>query len=170
MKLKAISWILVFILVFCVLIIPIYAEPYSSTQSVSVTVPTTTATSMTYVENNNSKIVPLLLFGNIDYIGNLYLTNPSNKNIELWIKAEGFNTESGNVSSGIKYWIQGTDNQGELTNYYTKAGVLNKPKQGSQNPNALNVQIGMSSKNISENSAPIMYVTTINSDSTAPTN
>lgn len=170
MKLKAINWILVFILLFWVLIIPIYAESSSSTQSVSVTVLSTTVTSMTYMEDNNSKIVPLLLFGDTDYVGNLYLTNPSNKNIELWIKAEGFNTGSGSVSSGIKYRIPGTENQGELTNSYTKAGVLNKPKQGSQSLPSLNVQIGMSSKNISEINAPIMYVTTINSDSTAPTN
>lgn len=175
MESKSFRLVFTLILVFSIFSFPVYAErSSSSTQSVSVTVPSTTATSVTYTEDTNSKFIPLLLFGDTtDYRGNLYLTNPSNKNKEIWIKVDGFNTETRNSFklSGIKYWVQGTDKQGELTDSYTKAGVLNKPKPSNKGPlPALNLQIGMSSRTVPENCTATMYVTTINCDSTVPVN
>jgi|GEM_PF-5002538 len=166
----ACKWLLTLILVSYAFLFPVYANPSSQIPSVSITIPPSTAASMTYTEDNNS-IIPLLIFrDNTDYMGNILFTNPSTQNTGLWIKVKGLNTETGDIFklNGIKYWIQGTDKQGELKDSYTKAGVLNNPEQGSKEIPTLNFNIGMSSGTIPDNCTAQIYIATINYDSTVP--
>lgn len=164
----ACKWLLTLILVNNVFLFPVYANYSSQTQSVSVEIHSSTAASMTYTEDNNP-VIPLLLFGNTGYMENIRFTNPSNQNTELWIKVNGLNTETGDILklNDIKYWIRGTDKQGELKDSYTKAGVLNNPEQGGNEIPALNFNIEMSSK-IPDNCVAQIYTAAIKYNSTFP--
>lgn len=145
--------IVMFISIILLLISPAYAVSSTSTQTVSVTVPEINAVSITYVNGENTAIEDIFM-NTIENIGQIEVTNPSNENIEIWIKASGEDNED---LSNIKYYVDGTGITGDFTDSYKKAVVLNKPKQGS----------GITKLNLNVytimhyDKPPIIYVTSI---------
>ena len=117
---------------------PIFAGDSSiSSQTVSVTIPETTAVSANYGNSSTINIGPITPGTSEITINNVYFANPSNVDTEIWIRASGnlvgTNTASTIGLSNLKYIIPGRGLSGELTDQYTKAGVLKKSEQGSSN-------------------------------------
>lgn len=139
MKLEIILKFLILFVALMLLIFPVSAEGSStSSQTVSVTVPETAAVSANYGDSSviNSGLIP---FGTNEVaINNVYLVNPSNVDTEIWIRASddtvGVNTANTIGLSNLRYIFLGLGSAGELTDQYTKVGVLKKPKQGSISP------------------------------------
>ncbi len=146
---KIFMWLLMFFLIGALSLVPAYAEQ-SASQSASVTISSVNSVSVTYSEN--------------DYSGNIQLVNYSNKDVDVWVRSEVINTQTGeNIQiNGIKCWNHATDKNEELTNNYRKMGFLDKPKQGSiSSLPTLDLELGSLSI-IPDNCAMKIYITTVN--------
>ncbi|MGB9937060.1 MAG: hypothetical protein ACPK7O_05020 [Methanobacterium sp.] len=150
-----------FIFLIISLTIPTYALPSSSTtQTVSITVPEVNGISTTYSSNDDS-LVETMFMGTIQSVGQIKLTNPSNEDTEIWIKA---NSENNEELSNIKYYISGTDIKGELSDSYKKAVVLNKLKRSITSELDLNIYIH-APYNVK---STVIYVTSIKCQNIVP--
>lgn len=138
--------ILKFLVLFSVLFtLPAFAAGSSTcTQTVSVTIPETTAVSVNY-ENSSAINVGISPDTTEVTINNVYFANPSNVDTELWIKASGdlVGANTGNTIglSNLKYIIPSLGVTGDLTDQYTKAGVLKPEQSGSDSGMGVNLQI-----------------------------
>ncbi|MEL7670751.1 hypothetical protein [Methanobacterium sp.] len=162
MKLEMVIKFLILFVVIMLFIFPTSAEGSStSSQTVSVTIPETTAVSANYGNSSTIFIGPISQGTNEITINNVYFANPSNVDTEIWIKASGDLTGTSTAStislSNLKYIIPGLGAAGELTDQYTKACVLKKPKQGSSN-SGMGVDLQLK---IPYGTTPDTYTTTI---------
>ena len=159
MKLEINIKFLILVVAMMLFIFPVSAEGSSiSSQTVSVTIPETAAVSANYGNSSNSGLIPP---GTTEVtINNVYLANPSNVDTEIWIRASGdlvgANTANTIGLSNLKYIIQGLGSAVELTDQYTKAGVLKKPNHGSISPMGVDLRI-----KIPYGTTPDTYKTTI---------
>ncbi|MEN6294160.1 MAG: hypothetical protein ABFC34_01855 [Methanobacterium sp.] len=162
MKLEMVLKFLILFVAIMLFIFPTSAEGSStSSQTVSVTIPETTAVSANYGNSSTINIGPISPGTNEITINNVYFANPSNVDTEIWIKASGDLTGTSTAStislSNLKYIIPGLGEAGELTDQYTKACVLKKPKQGSSN-SGMGVDLQLK---IPYGTTPDTYTTTI---------
>ena len=161
MKLEMTIKFLILFVAMMLFIFPVSAEGSSiSSQTVSVTIPETAAVSANYGNSSiiNSGLIPP---GTTEVtINNAYFANPSNVDTEIWIRASGdlvgANTANTIGLSNLKYIIPGLGSAVELTDQYTKAGVLKKPNHGSISPMGVNLRI-----KIPYGTTPDTYKTTI---------
>jgi len=172
MKLEKILKFLILFSAMMLFILPAFAADSSTfTQTVSVTIPETTAVSTNY---GNSSII------NVDIphgttkvtVNNIYFANPSNVDTELWIRASGDLTGTSTAStislSNMKYIIPGLGISGELTDHYTKAGVF-KPKQESSDlGTGVDLQINVPYGTVPDTYKTTIYFTSIKINSDAP--
>ena len=173
MKLEKIFKFLILFSVIMLFILPAFAVGSStSSQTVSVTIPETTAASANY---GNSSTINIGISQDTTEvtISNVYFANPSNVDTELWIKASGdlTGTNTANIISlsNLKYIIPGLGITGELTDQYTKAGVLKKPEQGcSGSGMGVNLQVKVPHGTTPDTYKTTIYFTSIKLNSDAP--
>ena len=173
MKLEKIFKFLILFSVIMLFILPAFAVGSStSSQTVSVIIPETTAASANY---GNSSTINIGISQDTTEvtISNVYFANPSNVDTELWIKASGdlTGTNTANIISlsNLKYIIPGLGITGELTDQYTKAGVLKKPEQGcSGSGMGVNLQVKVPHGTTPDTYKTTIYFTSIKLNSDAP--
>ena len=166
MKLEIILRFLILFSAIMLFALPISAAGSSSfTQTVSVTIPEATAASVNY---GNSSIInnnPISQDTSEVTIKNVYFENPSNVDAEIWIKASGDLTDTNTADaislSNSKYIVPGLGISGELTDQYTKVGVLKKARQGSSDSMDIDLQVKIPYGVASDNYQTTIYVTSI---------
>ncbi len=173
MKLEKILKFLILFSAIMLFIFPVFAEGSStSTQTVSVIIPETTAASANY--GNSSTINIDISQGATEVtVNNVYFANPSNVDTELWIKASGdligTNTANTISLSNLKYVIPGLGITGELTDQYTKAGIFKKPEQGSRSSGmGVNLQVNVPYRTVPDTYETTIYFTSVKCNSDAP--
>jgi len=172
MKLEKIFKLLILFSAIILFILPAFATGSSCTQTVSVTIPETTAATANF--GNSSTINVGISQGTTEVtVNNVYFANPSNVDTELWIKASGdligANTANIISLSNLKFVIPGLGITGELTDQYTKAGVIKKSEQRNINSGmGVNLQVKVPYGIIPDIYETTIYFTSVKLNSDAP--
>lgn len=173
MKLKTILKFLIMFSVITVFTFPAFAaDSLTYSQTVSVTIPETTAASASY--GNSSTInIGISKSATEVTVNNVYFANPSNVDTELWIKASGdligANTSNTISLSNLKYIIPGLGVTGELTDQYTKAGIIKRQEEGSGNSGInVDLQVKVPGGTVPDNYKTTIYFTSVKLNSYTP--
>ncbi len=173
MKFKKISQFLILFLIVMFFILPAFAMDSSVSQTVSVTVPEINAASANCGNSSTINSGPIFPDNTEVIIGNIYFSNPSNVDTEMWIKASGDLTSTNKANtislSNLKYSISDFDITGEFTDQYMKVGMFKRPEQGSNYPEiSIDLKVKVPYGTTPDNYNAIIYITSIKFNSIAP--